>query len=81
MKFDINVASLMGQRDISLSSSPFAPGKAILKRASFPKGVIPSHLSGYLIKAGECAGRMGTVVYKGKLVPGPAKCVAEKHGR
>lgn len=81
MKLYANLATLMANRDISLSSTPFNPDIVVVKRASFPKGETPAHLRQYLIKKGECAGRTGTLVYKGRLVPATAACVAEKHGR
>jgi len=76
-----NLAQLMASREMSISRTPFNPDIVVIKRASFPKGTVPAHLRGYLIKSGECAGRTGTVVYKGRLVPNTAKCVAEKHGK
>lgn len=76
-----NLAQLMSSREMSISRTPFNPDIVVIKRASFPKGVIPAHLRGYLIKKGECAGRTGTIVYKGRLVPQTAACVAEKHKR
>ena len=76
-----NLAQLMASREMSLSRTPFNPDIVVVKRASFPKGKVPAHLKGYLIKSGECAGRTGTVVYKGRLVPNTAVCVAEKHGK
>jgi len=76
-----NLAQLMASRDMSISRTPFNPEIVVVKRASFPKGVTPKHLTGYLIKSGECKGRTGTAIYKGKVVPQAAICVAEKHGR
>lgn len=76
-----NLAQLMASRTISISRTPFNPDIVVVKRASFPKGEVPAHLTGYLIKTGECAGKTGTVVYKGRVVPGTAKCVADKHKR
>ena len=76
-----NLASMMASREMSISRTPFNPDIVVLKRASFPKGEVPAHLTGFLIKKGECAGRTGTLVYKGRLVPGTAVCVAEKHGK
>jgi len=75
-----NLAQLMAARDISISRSPFNPDIVIVKRASFPKGEIPKHLAPYLIKKGECAGQVGRVVHKGKVIPKTAACVAEKRG-
>ncbi|MBA7690038.1 hypothetical protein ES703_98558 [subsurface metagenome] len=74
-----NLAALMASRDMSISRTPFNPDIVVIKRASFPKGVTPKHLTGFLIKKGECAGKMGTLIHKGRLVPATAVCVAEKH--
>lgn len=76
-----NLAQLMSSREMSISRTPFNPDIVVVKRASFPKGTVPHHLTGFLIKKGECAGRTGTMVYKGRLIPQTAACVAEKHGR
>ena len=76
-----NLAQLMASREMSLSRTPFNPDIVVVKRASFPKGEVPHHLTGYLIKKGECAGRTGRAVYKGRVVPQTAVCVAEKHGK
>ena len=79
MKAPLNISDVMANPNLSLTTSPFAPGKVIIKRASFPKGEVPPHLEGYKIKKGECAGQTGVVIYKGKPVPKTAACVAEKH--
>jgi hypothetical protein len=76
-----NLAQLMASREMSVSRTPFNPDIVVVKRASFRKGEVPAHLRGFLIKSGECSGRTGTMVYKGRLVPQTAVCVAEKHGR
>jgi hypothetical protein len=76
VKIDADLGSLMGQPNLSITTSPFAPGKIILKRASFPKGKVPAHLQRFLIKKGACAGQRGKVVYKGKVIPRTAACVA-----
>ena len=81
MKIYANLAQLMASRNISLSSTPFNPDVVVVKRSSFPKGTTPPHLRAYAIKSGECSGRNGTVVHKGRLVPATAACVAEKHGK
>lgn len=78
VKLPVPISEVMGSRDLSITSSPFAPGKMVIKRASFHKGVVPDHLRGYLIKKGECAGQTGTIVYKGKYIPKTAACVAER---
>lgn len=74
-----NLATIMASREMSLSRTPFNPEIVVIKRASFPKGSTPPHLEPYLIKKGECSGKTGTLVHKGRLVPATAVCVAEKH--
>ena len=81
MKIDFSLASIMGDPSMSVTTSPFAPGKVILKRASFPGGQTPAHLVKYAIAKGACKGQMGTVVYKGKRIPKTAACVAGKRGK
>lgn len=82
MKVAFSLASVMGDPRLSISTSPFAPGQTIIKRASFPKGQVPAHLKGFLIKKGECSGRTGVVVGpRGNPIPNTAACVKEKHGR
>lgn len=73
-----NLAQLMASRNISISRTPFNPDIVVVKRASFPKGEVPPHLEPYLITKGLCKNKTGTVVYKGKVVPKTAACVAEK---
>ena len=77
MKLNVSLADIMADPNLSITSSPFAPGETIVKRASFPKGEVPPHLEKYLIKKGQCKGEFGTVIYKGKPVPKTARCVAE----
>ena len=81
MKFDINLASVMANPRLTITSSPFAPGKGIIKRASFPKGQVPAHLVRFLISAGTGRGITGTGIYKGKPVPKTAINVAMTRGR
>lgn len=76
-----NLGALMASDQVSISRTPFNPDIVVLKRPSFPKGRVPPHLTGFTIKSGECKGRTGTMVYKGRLVPATAACVAEKHGK
>ncbi len=81
MKMSVSLADIMGDPNLSVSSSPFAPGKTIVKRASFPKGKVPAHLEKYLIRSGECKGLTGKVVGpRGQPIPKVAQCVADKHG-
>jgi len=81
MKISIDLASLMSDPGISVTTSPFAPGKAIIKRSSFPKGVVPPHLRSYLIPSGTGRGMMGTAVYRGKRIRKVALAVAQKYRR
>ncbi len=76
-----NLAQLMASREMSISRTPFNPDIVVIKRASFPKGTTPAHLVKYLIGKGECKGKTGTLIHKGRLVPATAVCVAEKHGK
>ena len=80
VKVDVPIAAIMGDRNLSLSSSPFAPGKLIIKHASFPKGETPPHLVKYAITKGMCGGITGTVIYRGRPIPKVAACVAGKKG-
>lgn len=81
-KISLSVADVLSDPNLSLSSSPFAPGKAIIKRASFPKGVTPPHLRQYAIRKGQCAGRTGKVIGpRGNPIPATAACVAEGRRR
>lgn len=79
MKVSFSIADAMNDPNLSVTSSPFAPGQTIIKRASFRKGQVPPHLRPYLIKKGECAGRTGVVVGPRGPIPGAAACVMEKH--
>jgi len=81
VKVGIPIEEIMGNPNLSITSSPFAPGKMIIKRASFRKGEVPAHLEPYKITKGMCAGLKDTVVYKGKKIPKVAACVAEKRGK
>lgn len=82
VKMNVSLSDVMGDRNLSVTSSPFAPGKTIIKRASFPKGEVPAHLDKYLIRKGECKGLTGKVIGPaGQPIPKVAACVAEKHGR
>lgn len=80
VKVDVPVAAIMADPNLSITSSPFAPGKMIIKRASFKAGEIPAHLAKYLITKDLCRGD-GTVIYKGKPIPKVAACIAEKKGK
>lgn len=80
MKFSVSLADIMNDPHLSVTTSPFAPGKTIVKRASFAKGKVPNHLKPYLIKKGECDGRTGIVAGPRGPITGAAACVMEKHG-
>lgn len=79
VKVPIPLEEAMSNPNISISSSPFAPGKMIIKRASFKAGETPDHLKQYQISKGTGKGMTGTVVYKGKPVPKTAMNVAKKY--
>lgn len=68
----------MDDPQLSLATSIFAPGKMIIKRASFPGGETPEHLKDYLIKKGEFAGYKGKTIYHGKTVPKVAAEVGKR---
>jgi len=76
-----NLAGIMASRDMSLSRTPFNPDIVVVKRASFPKGEVPPHLSKYLFAKGHCAGVTGKIVYKGRVIPKAAACTAAKYGK
>lgn len=67
VKVPVPIEEVMGNPNLSITSSPFAPGKMIIKRASFRGGQVPEHLRPHLISSGSTA--EGTVVYKGKPIP------------
>lgn len=77
---DVPVSAIMSDPEMSITSSPFSPGKMIIKRASFRAGETPDHLQQYTLSQGTCQGRTGTVIYEGKPVPATAACVAEQRG-
>ena len=82
VKISVSMADIMSDSNLSVTSSPFAPGKVIVKRVSWEKGIVPDHLEKYLIRKGECAGITGTTVGPaGQPIPKVAQCVADKHGR
>lgn len=79
MKLSISLADIMSDPNLSLTTSPFAPGKTIVKRASFPKGEVPPHLRSYLIPSGTGRGMTGKGVYNGKRIPQTAINVAKRY--
>lgn len=76
VKVQTPIQQIMSDPDLSITESKFAPGKMIIKRASFRAGETPEHLEGNQIQKGDCANLNGTVVYKGKEIPKTAACVA-----
>lgn len=81
VKISIDLAALMGDPDISITTSPFAPGKVIIKRASFRKGEVPPHLRSFLISPGTGRGMTGTEVFKGKRIPKTAANIGRRGRR
>jgi hypothetical protein len=75
----VPIFDILNDPRLSITSSPFAPGKMIIKRASFIGGETPAHLSKFAITKGMCSGT-GTVVYHGKKIPTVAACVGHKRG-
>jgi hypothetical protein len=87
-KVPVPVEEIMSNPDLSLTSSPFAPGEMVIKRASFRAGETPDHLEQYAISSNDIAsgdgpnGKVtGTVILDGKPVPATAASVAESKGR
>lgn len=78
MKFSLDIAAVMANPDLTITSSPFT-SKQIIKRASFRKGETPAHLRSYLIPGGTGRGMTGTGVYKGKPMPKTAINVAQRY--
>jgi len=78
-KVPVPVEDILNNPRVSISSSPFAPGKMIIKKASFPGGEVPEHLKAFKIKEELCKDITGTVTYKGKKIPAAAVCVAAVH--
>lgn len=78
VKVDVPVKAIMDDPELSITSSPFAPGKMIIKRASFRAGETPAHLRPFLLGKGQGKGVTGTTIYKGKPVPKTAALVGGK---
>lgn len=77
VKVDVPIRSIMSDPGLSITSSPFAPGKMIIKRASFPAGETPAHLRSHQLTSGDVpSGLEGTVIYNGKPIPKTAAAVA-----
>lgn len=75
VKVPVPIEEIMSDPNLSITTSPFAPGKMIIKRASFPAGEVPPHLEQHLISSGSTA--EGTVIYQGKPIP---RAAAETFG-
>lgn len=81
VKVPIPLEEAMSNPNISITSSPFAPGKMILKRASFKAGEAPEHLKPFLLEENhEGANQYDTEIYDGKPVPSSAAAVGKNRG-
>lgn len=67
VKVPVPIEEVMGNPNLSITTSPFAPGKMIIKRASFRGGQVPAHLEAHTISSASTA--EGTVVVDGKPIP------------
>ena len=80
-KVPVPVENIMSDPDLSITSSPFAPGDMIIKRASFKAGETPEHLEQFSLTESEVPNNLnGTVIYKGKPIPKTAAAVAVRRG-
>ena len=77
VKIDVDLYSVMSNPLLSVTSSIFAPGKVIVKRASYPKGTTPPHLEQYLIAPGTGEGTLGLGSRDGKLMTNTAINIAK----
>lgn len=75
-KVPVPVENIMSDPNLSISSSPFAPGDMIIKRASFKAGETPDHLEQYALTGNEGQqGKRDTVIVDGKPIPKSAAAV------
>ena len=62
-KISGDLLQLLSNPDVSVYGNVMAPGKIVVKTPSFPKGEVPSHLTGYVGQTGKvahaCKGRRG----------------------
>lgn len=80
-KVPIPVESILNNPGLSISSSPFAPGSMIIKRASFKGGEIPAPLEGFQFEQNhEGTGMEGTVVADGTKIPKSAAAIKANRG-
>jgi len=79
-KVPVPVSTIMSDPELSISSSPFAPGEMVIKRASFRAGEQPEHLKDDAIPEGQGRGMTGTVILDGKPVPKTAANTAAQEG-
>jgi hypothetical protein len=80
VKFTIDIASVMDNPHLTISSSPFT-NKSIIKRVPYKgAGNAPPWLQSYALKKGSCKGEVGKETYGGKMIPSVAACVAKTHG-
>lgn len=78
VKVPIPIEEVMSNANLSITSSPFSPGKMIIKRASFKAGETPEHLKQFELTGNEGQqGAMDTVVVDGKPIPKSAAKVKE----
>jgi hypothetical protein len=76
VKVPVPVENIMSDPNLSITSSPFAPGDMIIKRASFEAGETPEHLEQYALTGNEGQqGKSDTVVVDGKPIPKSAAAV------
>lgn len=76
VKVPVPIRSIMSDPNLSITSSPFAPGSMIIKRASFRAGETPDHLERFTLSPGDVPSVTGTVIYQGKPIPKTAAAVA-----
>lgn len=81
VKVPVPIESIMSDPNLSITSSPFAPGDMIIKRASFKAGETPAHLEQFALTPSDVPSVEGTVILDGKPVPKTAAAVAEARGR
>lgn len=80
VKIKLDVAEIMENPRLTIKTLPWSD-QPFIARLGFEKGKVPKHLEGHLIKKGECEGKTGFVVYKGKRIPAVAACVARLHAK
>lgn len=79
VKANLNLARLMNDPNISITSNRFSDADIIIKRASFPAGEVPEHLRSFLLDS-SVPNETGTRVVDGQELPAPAAWVKENRG-